>query len=118
MLTLRLFIKIFLIGSIVVGAGELAKKSTLLSAIFISLPLTSITALIWLYHDTGSVEQIRSLSIAIFWMVLPSLAFFIYLSLLLKSGVKFYPSIGISCVGMAITYALYSGIIKNFGIEL
>ncbi len=66
-----LIVKGVLSGALVVGVSEIAKRSTLFAAVFASLPLTSILAMIWLYLDSDSTESVRALSIGIFWMVLP-----------------------------------------------
>jgi hypothetical protein len=75
-------------------------------------------ALTWLYLDTHDVEKVSSLSTGIFWAVLPSFLFFLSLPLLLKYGVRFAFAMPIACLIMAGGYALYVGLLKNFGVEL
>jgi hypothetical protein len=60
--------------------------------------------MIWLYVDTRDVDKVASLASGIFWLVLPSLALFISLPLLLKQGLNFYLSMGLSVL---ITIACY-----------
>ena len=81
--------------------SEAAKRSTLFGALIASLPLTSILAMVWLYIDTGDTEKIARLSAGVFWLVLPSLVLFLSLPVLLRSGLGFYPSMGIS-IGLTI----------------
>ncbi len=72
-------LKVLLTSVLVVASSEAAKRSSLLGAIIVSLPLTSILALSWLYADTRDPEKVAALASNIFWMVLPSLALFIAL---------------------------------------
>jgi hypothetical protein len=99
-------LKTLITALIVAGVSEIGRRSSLMAAALASLPLTSILAFIWLYHDTGNVEKVVELSAAIFWLVIPSLLFFIVFPLLVKLGVSFWPSLLLSCVVMSGGYAL------------
>ena len=76
--------KALLSGVIIALASEIARRSSLLGAVLISLPLTSILALIWLYRDTRDTDEVADLSWSILWVVVPSLVFFIVLPLALR----------------------------------
>ncbi len=76
-----------------------------MAAALASLPLTSILAFLWIYIERKDVTAVTSLSHSIFWLVLPSLVFFLLLPLLIKSGIQFYAALGLSCAGMAAFYA-------------
>ena len=91
-------------GVLVVGVSEIAKKNELFGALVASLPLLSIAALLWLYHDTGDTEKVAIFSQDIFWLVLPSLLFFVSLPLLLRKGVQFWPSF---CIALTLTVVAY-----------
>lgn len=80
---------------------KIAKKYTSFAAILASLPLTSILAFIWLYRNTKDKQKIIDPSYGIFWMVLPSLLFFIVLPMLLKKGMGFGWAIISSCGGLS-----------------
>ncbi|MBM3543879.1 MAG: DUF3147 family protein [Alphaproteobacteria bacterium] len=111
-------LKVLLTSVLVVAVSETAKRSSLLGAILASIPLVSVLAMIWLYIDTRDVEKIANLATGIFWLVLPSLVLFVILPLLLRSGVDFYASLGIS---IALTVAAYFAMIQGLhfvGIEL
>lgn len=103
---------------LVVGISEMAKRFNLWAAILASLPLTSILAMLWLYIENKDVQKISELSYGIFWMVLPSLLFFILLPVLIKWGVRFYPALLISCAAMAVTYPLYAIVLRRFGVAI
>jgi len=101
-------IKILLTAGIVVAVSEASKRSSLLGGLLASLPLISFLGMIWLYIDTGSTEKVAELSSSIFWLVLPSLPFFLLLPFLLKKGLGFYSSMGLSTVVMI---GLYYGMV-------
>ena len=74
--------------------------------------------MIWLFVDTRDVERISSLSMSIFWLVIPSLALFLTLPLLLRQGLNFYLSISIS-VGLTVgCYWIMISVLNRFGVEL
>lgn len=97
-------LKVFITSVFVVAISETAKRSTFSGAVLASIPLTSVLALIWLYVDTGDREKVASLTQSIFWLVLPSLVFFLALPPLLRRGLDFYTSLGIS---IGLTVAAY-----------
>ncbi len=110
-------IKVILTAGLVVAVSEASKRSSLLGGLFASLPLVSFLGMIWLYLDTGSTEKVAELSRSVFWLVLPSLPFFLLLPFLLKQGWGFYTSLGLST---AVMIGLYSGMVvllSKFGIE-
>jgi hypothetical protein len=113
-----LFIKVFITGLVVAGVSEIAKRSSLMAAVLASLPLTSLLALVWLYLDTSDAKAAASLSTSIFWMVLPSLFFFVAFPLLVKSGFRFYPALVCASILMIGVYWGYVQLLKRFGISL
>ncbi len=104
----QLVLKSVISGVLVAAASELARRSPTAGAIMISLPLTSILALIWLWRDTGDAAQVTSLSWSILFVIAPSIVIFIALPLLLRAGVNFWIALPTSCVIMAATYAVYA----------
>lgn len=115
---MQYLIKIIVTALVVVVVSELAKRFTTLAAILASLPLTSILAIIWLYYDTKNIGTISSLSINIFWAVLPSLLFFLVFPYFLKSGMKFGWSLLLSATIMFAAYSIYVLVLNKFGIKL
>jgi len=100
-----LIIKALVTAVVVMAISELGKRSTLAGALLASLPLTSLLALMWLYRDTGSAMQAADLARGIFWLVLPSLAFFLVFPAVVRAGYGFWPAMG---VGAFATVAAYS----------
>ena len=102
-------LKIMISATLLVAISELAKRNSFLGATLASIPLTSLFAFVWLYLDSGDVEKVATLSQGIFWLVLPSLALFIVLPLLLRIGVNFWLSLTAACI---VTAFAYFGMIK------
>ncbi|MBH82725.1 MAG: hypothetical protein CMG68_04215 [Candidatus Marinimicrobia bacterium] len=115
---LQTVIKLLLSSGIIVIVSEIAKKNTFIGGLIASIPLVSVMAMVWLYIDTKDIENINALSKSILWMVVPSLALFISLPVLLKSGVNFYISMGISILVTMGCYWLTIAALTKFGIKL
>ena len=110
-------IKIVLTAALVVAISEIAKRSSLIAAVLASIPLISVFAIIWLYIDTKDVEKVSSLAENVFWLVLPSLALFVTLPLLLKQGLNFYLSLGLSIGLTVVCYGLMIFTLKHYNIN-
>lgn len=89
-------IKVVLSALIIVLVSEISKRSTLVGALLASLPLTSLLAILWIYIETKNTETIKNLSLNVFWLVLPSLLFFLALPFLLKLKTPFFLSLFLS----------------------
>ena len=111
-------IKLVVSAAIIVAVSEIAKHSAGLGALIKSLPLISILAMIWLYVDTHDAGKISDLSIATFWLVLPTLPMFLVLPALIKHGLGFYASLGISVAVMAACYLAAVPLLARFGIQI
>lgn len=111
-------IKVLITASLVAAISELAKRSTFAGALLASLPLTSLLALIWLYRDTGDALQAAELARGIFWLVLPSLAFFIVFPLGVKAGWRFWPAMGAGIGSTLIAYGALLGVDRMYGLKL
>ena len=103
---------------LIVAISEIARRSSFVGALLASVPLVSVMAMIWLYVDTGDAARVGALASGIFWLVLPSLALFIALPLLLERGVDFYLSMTLSVVLTIGCYGAMIVLLKRFGIEL
>lgn len=106
-------IKTFITALIIATVSELAKRYSVWAALLASLPLTSILAFIWVYYDTKDTEKIIDLSYSIFWLVFPSLAFFLILPFLLKSGLGFPWAMAAAIAAMAAIYSAGIWIFKT-----
>jgi len=111
-------VKLSLSAIINVAVSELAKRQPAWGGLLASLPLVSLLAIIWLYVDTRDVRQVSELSLSIFWLVLPSLLFFLALPLLLRQGMGFAASLALAVLVTLVAYALMLAGLKRFGIQL
>lgn len=98
--------KIVISALLILMVSEIAKRSSVFGAVVASLPLISIIAMVWLYHDTADTAKVAALATDIFWLVIPSLALFLSLPVLLKYGMSFYLSLGISICLTVLAYTL------------
>ena len=113
------FIKILITALIIVVASEVAKKSSLLAGLIVSMPLVTVLTLIWLYWDTRDAQQVTDLTNNTLLMIVPSLTFFIFLPISLRLGIDFVPSMMIAILGTAACYWIYTVILfKFFNISL
>ena len=115
---IALIVKVLLTAVIVVAVSELGKRSSFAGALLASLPLTSLLALIWLYQDTGDATQAADLARGVFWLVLPSLAFFIVFPASVRAGWGFWPAIGAGIAATLVAYGAMLGIDKVFQLKL
>ena len=110
--------KIAITAVMVVLISEISKRSSFIGAVLASVPLTSVLAILWLYIDTGDIGKVNELAGSVFWLVLPSLALFIALPVLLTQGVSFYPSLVVSIGITAVCYWLMVILLRHYGVEL
>lgn len=113
-----LILKYALSAAIIVAVAEIAKRNLILAGFVASLPLTSLLAFAWLYHDTHETGRVAELSYKILWLVLPSLVLFLALPLLLRHGVGFYPALALSTVIMLAAYGLEYAGLRFLGVKL
>lgn len=111
-------VKLLLSAAIIVAVSEIAKRQPTWAGALASLPLVSLLAIIWLYVDTRSTVQVSELSLSIFWLVLPSLLFFLALPLLLKQGFGFTASLLAAAAVMLAGYGLMLLGLRQFGVKI
>lgn len=115
-ITVTYFIlKIFVTAIIVVAVSEIAKRSSLLAGLIVSIPLTSFLAIVWLYLETKNTQKIIDLANSTLLMVIPSLTFFIFLPILLRLNLVFFLSITLSVILTATCYWIYITFLGKFG---
>ncbi|MCI0401025.1 MAG: DUF3147 family protein [Gammaproteobacteria bacterium] len=111
-------IKLVITAVLIVLISEISKRSSFVGAILASVPLVSVLAMLWLYIETKDAEKISVLATSIFWLVIPSLALFITLPLLLKQSVNFYLSLGMSIAITAGCYFIMVAVLNRYGVKL
>jgi hypothetical protein len=111
-------LKVLISALLIAAASEVARRNLPLAAILASLPLTSILAILWFYHDTRSGHLAGDLATQIFWAILPSLLFFIAFPCLLKTGLRFSLSLLLSITIMVVGYIVYAAVIRRLGVNI
>lgn len=100
-------LKIIVGGSLIWLITELGKRSGKIGGLILSLPLTSLIALFWLWletHDAGKVSSVAKEGLI---FILPSLVFFISLPLLLEKQIHFYLSFALSTLLTLVSYWVF-----------
>ncbi len=97
-------LKTLITAIIVAGISELSRRFSLMAAFLASLPLTTLLAFVWIYIDTGDTKKITGMSHEVFWLVIPSLSFFLVLPFLLNQNIPFWGALLGAC---AVTAACY-----------
>jgi len=82
------------------------------------VPLVSVLAMIWLYMDTRDVQKVTALPTSIFWLVIPSLALFLVLPVMLKKGINVSVNILLAPTVTVACYFGMTGILVKFGVKL
>ncbi|MEW6144289.1 MAG: DUF3147 family protein [Thermodesulfobacteriota bacterium] len=115
---LYIIIKTVLTAAVIVGVSEIGKRHTAFAAMLAALPLTSLLAMLWLYADTKDAGRIADLSISIFWLVLPTLLFFLILPWMLRHSFNFWVSMAASSGVMIAFYLAYAALGRKLGLPL
>lgn len=110
--------KLVITTLLIVVISEISRRSTFIGALLASVPLVSVLAMVWLYYDTHDTERISSLATSVFWLVIPSLALFVSLPVLLRQGVNFPLSMAISVGITILCYGMMVAVLNHFGVRL
>ena len=111
-------VKLVVTALLIVLISEIAKRSSLLGAMLAAIPLVSILAMTWMYIDTNSSTKAVEFSQRIVWLIAPSMTLFIAFPLLIKKGLGFYLSLGISTLLTILAYYSVIFILNKFGVKL
>jgi len=111
-------LKVLLSALVITVIAEMAKRHSGVAALIAALPLTSILAFVWLHLDAAPPERIADLAGQIFWLVIPSLILFIALPFLLRQGLNFWLSLGISIAATSGGYLALLPLLRRFGVNL
>ena len=111
-------VKLFVTAAIILLVTKIQLVSDRLSALLIALPLTSLIAMMWMYHDGQSSQRLANHSEGTFWFVLPTLPMFLILPWMLRSGIGFWTSLAANCGITVILFWVTVVVIRRFGIDL
>ena len=104
--------KILFSVALLLAAAEIAKRSTFLGAMVIALPLTSMLAMTWLYWDTHDNERVTAFARDIFFLVPPSLLFFLPFLFASRSHWPFWLNFSAGFALMAVGMFAYRILVK------
>ena len=115
---LYLLIKAGLSGILIAAASEVARRWPGMGGLIVSLPLTSLLAMLWLWRDTGDAERVGQLSTGAFWFILPSLPMFLAFPALLRSGMGFWLALALSVAMTLVLYSAFYWLAPRLGLRL
>jgi hypothetical protein len=101
------WIKLLISGLLIALATESAKRSGKVGGLILSLPLTSILALCWIWWESREPEKVARMTLDTLWFILPSLVLFVTLPLLLRKGIPFGWAMTLSVACTMGSYALF-----------
>lgn len=108
-------LKILVSALLIAAVSELGKRNTFAAAFLAALPVTSLMAMLWLYHDTGDSQRVAALAASIFWLVLPSLAFFAAFPLAVRHQVGFWAALALAIAAAALAYGGLWALTRSIG---
>lgn len=109
--------KYLLTAGMVVFISEVAKRSDRLGGFIAALPLMTVLTLLWLHVENQPEEKIANHAYYTFWYVIPTLPMFLLFPFLLPR-LGFWMAMGVCVLATLISFALFTLLMKNFGIEL
>jgi hypothetical protein len=115
---LYLIVKAGISGLLIAAVSEIGKRNPAMGAVVLSLPLISILSFIWVWKDTGDELRIASLAESTFWFILPTLPMFLILPTLMRHGIGFWATLGLSCAATVVLYFMTAWLVGKFGIDL
>jgi hypothetical protein len=115
---LYLAVKAALSGIVIAVVSEVARRSLILGALIVSLPLVSILGILWLWRDTGNVECIAAHAQSTFWYVLPTMPMFLLMPAMLRHGIGFWSTLATCSAFTFILYLCMIRALEEFGVTL
>ncbi|KAF0194158.1 MAG: hypothetical protein FD169_2015 [Bacillota bacterium] len=114
---MQFLVKTIISALVIATVATLSKRYSLLGAILVSLPINSMLAMVWLYSDTKDIDKVVDLSRSVFWIIVPSVVFFLVLPILLKRNYGFYPAMALSSLALIGSYWVYVRILSGLGVQ-
>ena len=116
---MNLAVKIALSALLIGLIAELGRRQPNLGALLAALPLVSVIAMCWIYHDTHDTARLAEFSRSVVWYVIPSLVLFILLPVLLeRAHLGFYPALGLSCLATVAAFVVFRAVLLRFGVVI
>lgn len=100
--------KILVTALLIVVISEVGKTNAFLGSLLGSIPWTTFLVILWMKFEGVDLGKIEAHAEGVFWLVLPTLPFFLMLPWMLRRGWDFWLSLSI---GTAVMVALYFGMV-------
>jgi len=111
-------LKVIISALLIVAISEIAKRSSGFAALVAALPMTSLLAFIWLHLEASPAEKIADLASQIFLLALPGMILFLLLPLLLRHGLGFWVSLGLSVAATTGAYLALLPLLRRMGVGI
>ncbi len=103
---------------IIVVVNKIQLVNDRVSGLLIALPLTSLVAMVWMWHAGQSFERLANHAEGTFWFVLPTLPMFLILPWMWRHGWGFWPALAVNCLITVGGGWLTVVLLRRCGIEL
>lgn len=115
---LMTLVKVFATAGFIVLVSEIAKRSTLLAAILVALPLATMMTVLLTYIDTRDAALSTRFATTTFLLVWPGLTFFILLPLLQRAGAPFAGAFAGASLATVLAYLATILVLRRLGVAL
>ena len=105
-------LKLLLSLAVIIGSAEVAKRSVFFGALIIAMPLASMLSMIWLYWDTQDSARVSAFARDIFYLVPPSLAFFLPFLFEPRTHWPFWGNFAVGLLVMVVAVGLMKLLLK------
>lgn len=112
-----LIVKYAVTAGAVVLISEVAKRYDRLGGLLAALPTVTILTLIWMQVEKTPADKIGNHAWYTFWYVVPTLPMFLIFPFLLPR-LGFWPTLGASVIVTLVSFVLFAGVVRRFGIHL
>lgn len=111
-------VKLLITAFIILLVNKVQLFNDRLSALLIALPITSLLAMVWMYHGGQTSERLANHAEGTFWFVLPTLPMFLIFPWMLRHGWSFWGTLAANCVITVVLFWFTVFILRRFGIDL
>ncbi|MEQ1510632.1 MAG: DUF3147 family protein [Sphingopyxis sp.] len=118
MLSAAFLIRAALSGAIIAIIALISRRYPGVGGLIASLPLISVLGMVWLWHDTGDREAVATYLQSAFWYFLPTIPMFLFMPMMLRHGIGFWPTLACGIVVTMLLYAAMNRALAAFGITL
>ncbi|MEM9739425.1 MAG: hypothetical protein AAF829_06110 [Pseudomonadota bacterium] len=115
---LMIVLKGLVTAAFIVFVSEVAKRSTLLAALLVAMPLATMMTVALTYFDTRDAELSTRFATTTFYLIGPGVVFFILLPLLQRLGAPFLAALAGSTIATILAYLGVILVLRRLGVEL